>query len=263
MNQAKHTDMNSILKELVTSDIYDSDDDDVDCKKLESYIHTQGTRLGFLLDHKVYGIGAVAFLIRCYRHLEGVSKLFQASNSLERKEVNGNEHSMKCNRKKKKKDQGGSEVFKMFTSPNNCVIDQAFMDYMRGQATAESTTDYYKNTHQGTHFHNGVEEDIQLHMDLYCNGHKSIFSKDKLLNASKNMKVYIKIMYYVQRGLITPWEYGDHKYVNAYWGKIGGYFLHFYKLQHLYIYCCTMHETYPWMGNMYILFALLDFSRKN
>jgi hypothetical protein len=206
--------MFSILSRLVKSDIYDREND-IDYAKLETVIRQYD--FTFLLDPAVQGIQVVARDIRRYGQVANLDKMN------ERMEVENNEDNSSRNKRKKMKEgQGGSEVFNMFTSQNKCVINEAFIDYMREQATTESTTDYYKQTNQGRQWHNSVEEDIQPHMDLYCKGNKSIFPKDAFLYTSKNKKVYIKIMYYVQRGLITPGEYGDQKYVNAYWGKIGG-----------------------------------------
>ena len=61
-------------------------------------------------------------------------------------------------------------------------------------------------------------------MDLYYKGHKFMFPKRDFGAASDNMPVYIKIMYYVQRGLVTPFQHCFNDYVNAYWGKIGTFF---------------------------------------
>ena len=98
------------------------------------------------------------------------------------------------------------------------------MCYTRGLAATQSAKDYYRNTLGGKKFHNTVEEDLQPYLDAYYNGHKSRFKGNLYNDAKPHMEVYIKIMYYVQRGLIAPFELNTQKYVNAAWGEIGIFF---------------------------------------
>lgn len=62
----QHTDMNTILGNLVKRNIY-NDDDKIDFKKLTDVLQQAG--LTFLLNSDVYGIQVVAFAIRRHRQL--------------------------------------------------------------------------------------------------------------------------------------------------------------------------------------------------
>jgi len=115
---------------------------------------------------------------------------------------------------------GGGEVFRAFTTNGTCVITADFIKKVKEIAAIESKTDFYTNTAKGTTFHNSVEEQIQVHMDAYCKGHKSRFKGELYKDAKDHIEVYVTLMYYVQRGLITSFEDEGEKCINASWGEI-------------------------------------------
>jgi hypothetical protein len=115
---------------------------------------------------------------------------------------------------------GGGEVFRAFTTNGTCVITEDFIKKVEEIAAIESKTDFYRTTVNGTRFHNIVEEQIQVHMDAYCKGHKSRFKGELYKDAKDHIEVYVKLMYYVQRGLITSFEDQGEKFINASWGEI-------------------------------------------
>jgi hypothetical protein len=222
LGQRHHTDMNTILGNLVKWNIYNDDDSNkIDFTKLTAVL--EQAKLAFLLDSDVYGIQVVAFAIRRHRQLHSASNYIR---QLQGSEAVNNAVSDRNNKRRrntgKKKKEGGQEVFNMFTARNNqCVINNDLIDKIKSLASSHSTTDYYVTTQGGKLFPDCVEQDIQSHMDLYYKGHKFMFPKRDVGAASDNMPVYIKIMYYVQRSLVTPFERNYQDYVNAYWGKIG------------------------------------------
>jgi len=220
----KHTDMNTILGNLVKRNIYSDDDSNkIDFGKLTEVLVQ--ANLNFLLDANVYGVQVVAFAIRRHQQLHSASNYIRQLQS----ENVSNDVSDRNNKRRrntgKKKKEGGEEVFNMFTSQKNqCVINNDLIKKIQHLASTQSTTDYNVMTQSGKLYPDCVEQDIQSHMDLYYKGHKSMFPKRDFEAASNNMPVYIKIMYYVQRGLVRPFERVHQEYVNAYWGKIGTFF---------------------------------------
>ena len=214
---AEEFDMNKALKHLHTQNIY-SVKGKIDLQKLENVIRkTLG--LGFLLDTENFGVQVVAFLIRRYQQTQLAFSCMQEGS----KETIIDSKQTRCT-KKNLHSGGGGEVFRAFTTDGKCVLHEGLMEKLRELAATQSAKDYYRNTLSGRKFHNTVEEDLQPYLDAYYSGHKSRFKGNLYNDAKPHMEVYIKIMYYVQRGLIAPFELNTQKYVNAAWGEIGMFF---------------------------------------
>jgi len=243
--------MDTILGNLAKRKIYNDDDSNkIDFTKLSAIL--QELRLDFLLNPDVYGIHVVAFAIRRHRQLHSASNYIRQLQGSEDGNIDDVSDSTKKRRRNtgKKKKEGGEEVFNMFTSRNNhCIINNDLIDKIRSLSSSQSTTDYNEMTQSGKIYPDCVEQDIQSHIDLYYKGHKFMFPKRDFGAASDNMPVYIKIMYYVQRGLVTPFQSSihDYDYVNAYWGKIGTFFNY-----NIYIYICMYIYIYIYIYIVYI-----------
>jgi hypothetical protein len=206
--------MNKALQYLHKQNIYsDNEKGKIDLDKLTNVLR-KTVGLGFLLDTEKFGAQVVAFLIRRYQQTK-LAFSYMQEHSKERIA-----DKIRCT-KKNPDNVGGGEVFRAFTTDGKCVMNEDLMGKIQEVAATQSTKDYYAFTANGRKFHNTVEEDLQPYLDAYYNGHKSRF-KDTMYNGAKpHMEVYIKLMYYVQRGLIAPFEINTQKYVNACWGEIG------------------------------------------
>jgi hypothetical protein len=221
---AKEFDMNKVLKHLHTQKIYsDTSEGKIDLLKLETVLKTT-LGLGFLLDPEKFGVQVVAFFIRRYQQTQLAFSCMQQDS----KETIIDSKQTRCTKKNPHSGGGGGggggEVFRAFTTDGQCVLHEGLMGKLRELAATQSAKDYYRNTLNGRKFHNTVEEDLQPYLDAYYSGHKSRFKGNLYNDAKLHMEVYIKIMYYVQRGLIAPYELYTQKYVNAAWGEIGMFF---------------------------------------
>jgi hypothetical protein len=210
-------DMNKALKHLHTQKIYEQGK--IDLKKLEGVLQ-KTVGLGFLLDTENFGVQVVAFILRRYQQTQLAFSCMQQGS----KETIIDSKQTRCTKKNPHSGGGGGEVFRAFTTDGKCVLHEGLMEKLRELAATQSAKDYYRNTLSGRRFHDTVEEDLQPYLDAYYNGHKSRFKGNLYNDAKPHMEVYIKIMYYVQRGLIAPYELYTQKYVNAAWGEIGMFF---------------------------------------
>jgi len=206
--------MNKALEYLHNRSIY-NEKGKIDLEKLEGVLR-QTMGLQVLLDTEKFGVQVVAFLIRRYQQTKLAFSYMQEHS----KETSNNLKQTRCT-KKNPDSVGGGEVFRAFTTDGKCVMNEELMGKIQEVAATQSTKDYYTFTANGRKFHNAVEEDLQPYLDAYYKGHKSRFKGTMYKGAKPHMEVYIKLMYYVQRGLIAPFDFNTQKYVNACWGEIG------------------------------------------
>jgi hypothetical protein len=213
--------LTSALESIIQSDIYQNTESfvdplqqkKVDMKKLDTVLQSQ-MKLRPLRNEEKFGVQVVAYFIRRYQQMK------QAFSCTEQPSEEKTSMNTSNGNSKSPGSAGGGEVFRAFTTNGTCVITEDFIKKVEEIAAIESKTNFYRFTVNGTRFHNCVEEQIQVHMDAYCKGHKSRFKGELYKDAKDHIEVYVKLMYYVQRGLITSFEDQGEKFINASWGEI-------------------------------------------
>jgi hypothetical protein len=214
--------LTSALECIIQSDIYQNtvsanidplQQKKIDMNKLDTVLQSK-IQLRQLRNEENFGVQVVAYFIRRYQQMK------QAFSCTEQPSEEKTSMNTSNGNSKSPGSAGGGEVFRAFTTNGTCVITEDFIKKVEEIAAIESKTDFYRTTLNGTRFHNYVEEQIQVHMDAYCKGHKSRFKGELYKDAKDHIEVYVKLMYYVQRGLITSFEDEGEKFINASWGEI-------------------------------------------
>lgn len=203
--------------------------DNIDQEKLSGLL-AHNRNLKFLENTDNFGVQVVAYFLRRYQQIK------QAFSCMRQEPSDGSLTTPKKSNRNNQDHVGGGEVFRAFTTAGQYVLTQDFIEKVKEIAAVQSEVDFYNLTIQGTRFLNNVEERLQLHLDAYYTGHKFKFKGEQFKDAKHHMEVYIKLMYYVQRGLITPFEKEGQKYINASWGEIGTFFVS--RLSYIDTYMC-------------------------
>ena len=123
-----------------------------------------------------------------------------------------------------KKGKGGQEVFCMFNKHNNFVLPE-ILKKAQEIAPSNRKINFKICTNDGKRNVNEPVKDCNKYMEAYFKGKKGKFNATdtKYQDAYGNIEIYLKLMYYVQRGYVKMFRSGNggEECVNVLWADIG------------------------------------------